>query len=256
MAVLGAGASAFDNAGTALEAGAAEVVVFVRRPHLPQVNKSKWTSFPGFLHGFARLDDAQRWGFYTYIFDEQVPPPYESVLRCDRHANFSIRFDAPWNDLIPDGDGVRILTPAGEARFDAAIVATGFDVDLIDRPELAAVRDQVLLWSDRITAQQAAAHPEAARFPYLGAGFELKERQPGSRPALRHLHLFNWGCTMSHGALAGDIPGLAIGAQRLARALVDDLFTADADSHYRNMLSHNEEELAPTRYFVPLEQRR
>ena len=83
--MLGAGASAFDNAAAALEAGAEELVMFARRPILPQVNKSKWTAFPGFLHGYASLDDARKWRFYTYIFSEQVPPPYESVLRCERH---------------------------------------------------------------------------------------------------------------------------------------------------------------------------
>ena len=90
VGILGAGSSAFDNAGEALEAGAAEVVMFARRPQLPQVNKSKWTAFPGFQHGYASLDDASRWRFYTYIFSEQVPPPYESVLRCEKHAGFSI----------------------------------------------------------------------------------------------------------------------------------------------------------------------
>src|SRR5207302_1859875 len=45
IGVLGAGASAFDNAAEALEAGAAQVVLFARRPILPQVNKSKWTAF-------------------------------------------------------------------------------------------------------------------------------------------------------------------------------------------------------------------
>ena len=43
IGILGAGSSAFDNAGEALEAGANEVVMFARRPILPQVNKSKWT---------------------------------------------------------------------------------------------------------------------------------------------------------------------------------------------------------------------
>ena len=47
IGVLGASASAFDNAAVALEAGAAEVRLFSRRPHLPQINKSKWASFPG-----------------------------------------------------------------------------------------------------------------------------------------------------------------------------------------------------------------
>src|SRR5271170_3695658 len=47
VGILGAGSSAFDNAGEALEAGA-QVVMFARRPRLPQVNKSKWAAFLGF----------------------------------------------------------------------------------------------------------------------------------------------------------------------------------------------------------------
>ena len=65
VGILGAGSSAFDNAGEALEAGAKEVVMFARRPVLPQVNKSKWTAFPGFQLGYSLLDDAQRWRFYS-----------------------------------------------------------------------------------------------------------------------------------------------------------------------------------------------
>src|SRR5205814_2474980 len=57
VGVLGAGASAFDNAAEALEAGAAQVALFARRPQLPQVNKSKWASFPGLQHGYAHLDN-------------------------------------------------------------------------------------------------------------------------------------------------------------------------------------------------------
>ncbi|MFT3802030.1 MAG: NAD(P)/FAD-dependent oxidoreductase [Burkholderiaceae bacterium] len=279
VAVLGAGASAFDNAAAALEAGAAQVDQFVRRPFLPQVNKSKWTSFPGFLHGFIDLDDARRWAFYTYIFDEQVPPPWESVQRCDRHPQFSLRFGHGWQRIDLDGDGMRItLTAAADAgtgngtgngngngncddagcatlAYDAAIVATGFDVDLTRRPELAGIAGDLLRWADRIGAERAAAHPEPARFPYLGDGFELRERVPGTAPGLRHVHLFNWGATMSHGAIAGDIPGLGLGATRLSHAIVKALFVADADRHYARMLAHNEDELAQTRRFVPLDER-
>ena len=67
---------------------------------LPQVNKSKWIVFPGFFLGYRELDDATRWQIYTYIFSEGVPPPHESVLRCDRHAGFAIQFDEPWLDVI------------------------------------------------------------------------------------------------------------------------------------------------------------
>ena len=52
VGVLGASASAFDNAAVALEAGAREVHLSSRRPHLAQINKSKWAAFPGFFHVF------------------------------------------------------------------------------------------------------------------------------------------------------------------------------------------------------------
>jgi len=256
IGVLGAGASAFDNAATALESGVAEATMFVRRPHLPQVNKSKWTAFPGFLRGFQALDDERRWRFYTYIFGQQVPPPHESVLRCDRHPGFSIRFGEPWLDVAPDEAGVTVTTARGAHRFEAVLLGTGFDVDLSRRPELAAFTGAIRLWGDRVSPHEAAAHPEAARFPYLGAGFEFNEREPGAAPALRDIHLFNWGATMSHGALAGDIPGLGIGAARCAEAIVRDLFLADADLHYQNLLGLDDAELKPTRYYVEPADRR
>ena len=249
VGVLGAGASAFDNAAEALEAGAAEVVLFARRPNLPQVNKSKWTAFPGFLHGYASLDDARRWRFYTYIFSEQVPPPYESVLRCERHPGFSIRFGEGWRDILP---GPRVVTAKGEHRFDAVIVCTGFDVNLMDRPEIAPIRDAIDTWRNHVSAAEAEKYPEESRFPYLGDAFQLS----GSNPELGRLHVFNWGSTMSHGALAGDIPGLEIGARRLATGIVRDLFVEDVDRHWERVQVHNEDELKPTRYFVPLQKRK
>ena len=251
VAVLGAGASAFDNAAEALEAGAEQVVLFARRPHLPQVNKSKWASFPGFLHGYAALDDLRRWRFYTYIFSEQVPPPYESVLRCEKHAGFSIRFGEGWRDIVPGREGVEIRTTTNAYSFDKAIVATGFDVNLTDRPEIAAFRDEIALWKDRIIPEEAAKFPEEARFPYLGDAFQLQ----GKDRRLGRVHVFNWGVTMSHGALAGDIPGIEIGCRRLAQGVVRDLFLEDADEYWQRVQKHNEDELKPTRYFIPLEKR-
>ena len=251
VAVLGVGSTAFDNAGTALEGGAAEVVMFARRAILPQVNKSKWTSFPGFFHGYVALPDAARWKFLNYVWDEQVPPPFESVLRCDAKPNFRLRLGTPWLDLAADADGVRVVTAEGSERFDYAILATGFDVDLMRRPELAALRPHVLTWADRVGAAEAARHAESARFPYLGDGFQLQERAPGACAAARQVHLFNWGAAMSHGQIAGDIPGLNVGVDRLVQAICRDFFVEDESRYFEVLQKHAEPELKTTRYYVP-----
>jgi cation diffusion facilitator CzcD-associated flavoprotein CzcO len=250
IGVLGASASAFDNAAAALETGAAEAHLFVRRPHLPQVNKSKWASFPGFFLGYRDLDDATRWQIYTYILSEAVPPPHESVLRCDRHAGFVVHLAEPWLDVIAAPDGVTVVTAKARYAFDAVILATGFSVDMAERPELAGFHDCIALWSDRVAREEAKQHPDLARFPYLGRGFELIERTPGAMPGLAHIHLFNAGATMSQAALAGDIPGMAFGANRLSQALAASLFGASIDALRAKMIAHDDRELESTRYFV------
>jgi FAD-dependent urate hydroxylase len=126
---------------------------------------------------------------------------------------------------------------------------------MMERPEVAAFREQAMTWADRVTTSEAEAHPEEARFPYLGDAFQLLGKTEGAAPALRNVHIFNWGCTMSHGALAGDIPGLAIGANRLAEGIVRDLFVADADRHFEALLAHEEEELKTTGQYVAKEKR-
>jgi cation diffusion facilitator CzcD-associated flavoprotein CzcO len=250
IGVLGASASAFDNAAVALETGVAEAHLFVRRRHLPQINKSKWTAFPGFFLGYRDLDDKMRWQIYTYIFSEAVPPPHESVLRCDRHAGFAVHFGEPWLDVIGSKHGVTVVTAKARYVFDTVILATGFSVHLAQRWELAGFHNKISLWADHVSPQEAEQHPEAARFPYLGPGFELMERTPGAVPGLPHIHAFNAGSTMSHGALAGDIPGLAFGANRLSEAIASSLLVVSVDTLWSNLHNHDDRELVPTRYFL------
>lgn len=249
LAVLGAGASAFDNAACALEAGA-RVQQFARRPVMPQINKSKAASFPGFLRGYAQLDDTRKWRFYTYIFDEQVPPPWETVRRCDAFDSFSLRLGCGWKDVQPLADGVNVTLSDGSVqRFDAVILGTGFDVDLLGRPELAPYSAHIDTWGHHVAPEQAAAHTEAARFPYLAPSFALQSADGTQAEAMGRIHLFNWGATMTHAALGSDIPGLGIGATRLAHAIVADLFVQDADLHWARMVAHNEAELLETRWY-------
>ncbi|MGD9886241.1 MAG: FAD/NAD(P)-binding protein [Reyranella sp.] len=255
IGVLGVLATAIDNAATALEAGAREAICYARRPHLPQVNKAKGISFPGFQRGMGVLDDDWRWKIYTYMLSAGSPPPHESVLRVQKLPGFSFRFAEPWIDVIIDKDGVTVKTSKAVERFDAVLFGTGFDVDVSRVGELAAFTPNVRLWSDMRAQAEARANAEAALYPYLGPGFELMEREAGRTPRLADIHLFNWGSILSHGALAGDIPGLQVGATRVVQAIAHDLFKADAARHVQTMFEQEDPELEPTDYFVPRDKR-
>ncbi|MBN9089343.1 MAG: NAD(P)/FAD-dependent oxidoreductase [Reyranella sp.] len=255
IGVLGVLATAIDNTATALEAGAREAICYARRPHLPQVNKSKGASFPGFQRGQGMLDDDWRWKIYTYMLSAGSPPPHESVLRVQKLPGFSFRFSEPWLDVIVDGDGVTVKTTKSVERFDVVLMGTGFDVDMSRRPEFAAFASNIKIWGDTRSPEDAKANGEAALYPYLGPGFELMEKEPGRTPLLSDIHLFNWGSILSQGALAGDIPGLFVGSPRLVQAISHSLFRADVAQHAENMFNQEDPELAPTDYYVPREKR-
>lgn len=255
IGILGVLATAIDNACTALEAGAREAICYARRPHLPQVNKSKGVSFSGFQRGQGMLDDDWRWRIYTYMLAAGSPPPHESVLRAQKLKGFCFRFAEPWLDMIVEADGVTVKTVKGTERFDAVLIGTGFDIDMSRVGELTDFTPNVKLWADVRSAREVKANAEAARYPYVGRGFELKEKVAGKTPRLKDIHLFNWGSILSQGALAGDIPGLFVGATRLVQALSHELFTADIERHVQNMYAVEDPELSPTDYFVPRDKR-
>ena len=255
IGVLGVLATAIDNAATALDAGAREAICYARRPHLPQVNKSKGVSFPGFQRGHGMLDDDWRWRIYTYLLAAGSPPPHESVLRAQKLPGFAFHFAEPWLDVIVDDTGVTVKTTSATERFDAVLFGTGFDVDIARRTEIASFAANVKLWGDARSLADTNANPDAALYPYLGPGFELIEKEPGRTPLLGNIHLFNWGSILSQGALAGDIPGLYVGSPRLVQAISHSLFKADVARHVENMFNQEDPELAPTDYFVPREKR-
>jgi cation diffusion facilitator CzcD-associated flavoprotein CzcO len=256
VAVLGANASAFDNSAVALENGAASVTMFCRRPFLPQVNKARWMGFSGFQHGFPSLGDEDRWRFSAFTSGIQMPPPHESVQRCLEHPGFTLLFGEPWEDVVADDSGVTIVTAKRRKFFDLAIFATGFGIDVGHRPELSPFRDEMALWQDRVSLDEAARHPQLARFPYLGPGFQFVEKRPGACPALSHLRAISYGAAMSYGALAGDIPGLAPAALQVSQSISRSLFLSDFDRYYLAMVQFEEPELEPTPFFVPVPERR
>src|SRR4029077_8169458 len=116
------------------------------------------------------------WKIYTYMLAAGSPPPHESVLRVQKVPGFAFRFAEPWLDVMIDGDAVTLKTSKAIERFDAVLFGTGFDVDPLPRPELASFAANIKLWSDARPPEEAKANAEAAAYPYLGPGFELREK--------------------------------------------------------------------------------
>jgi cation diffusion facilitator CzcD-associated flavoprotein CzcO len=243
VGVVGGSASAMDNAATALEAGAGSVDLFVRRTELPRINKFTGIGSPGVVHGFAGLPDDWKWRFLQYAMAEQTPPPRDSTLRVSAHANARFHLGSPLLRLEQAGEALRVTTPKGSYGLDFLIFATGFRQDLERRPEFAAFSPHIRLWQDRFAAPDGLDDEELATSPDLGPAFEFQERQPGTCAMLRYIHCFNHHATLSHGKLAGDIPAVSEGAQRLARGLAQSLFVEDRNLHYAALQAFDTPEL-------------
>ncbi len=243
VGVVGAGASAMDNAATALEGGAARLDMFVRRKELPPINKFTGIGSQGVVHGFAGLPDEWKWRFLNYAMSQQTPPPRPSVLRVSAFPQAHLHLESPIAGLEQIGDHIEVTTPKGRYPVDFLIFGTGFKIELANRPELASVAPHIRLWRDRFPAPAGMANAELEGSPDLGGAFEFLETEPGACPALSKIHCFNFPATLSHGKLTGDIPAISEGADRLARGIVRSLFVADREQHFENLQAFDTPEL-------------
>lgn len=232
VGVVGAGASAMDNAAAALEAGCARLDMFVRRAALPRVNKFTGIGSPGVVHGFAGLPDSWKWKFLDLVFRSQTPPPRESTLRVARHPHAHLHLGSPIRALSAEDGIIHLTTPRAVFELDFLILATGFRVDLAARPELALVAPHIRFWADRFTPAPEQENEELSTSPDLAPDFSFQEKASGSCPALARIHCFNYPATLSHGKLSGDIPAVSQGAQRLARGIARSLFVEDRALHF------------------------
>ncbi len=225
VAVLGAGASAFDNAATAAERGAAVVHQFVRRPVLPTVNVVRWMDFTAFLRNFPSLPDRLRAAYVRRFLEAPMPPPPETVQRVQRLANHRLHLGAALLDVREEAGQAVIETAAGVVRADLLICGTGFDVDLSLRPELTAFWPDVLLWRDRYVPAGPTDVIDRLidAYPYLGDAFQLRERSAGQAPWLRDIHVFSSAAVASFGPLGAGINGLKFNISRLVAGLARDL---------------------------------
>ncbi|MDR3536927.1 MAG: NAD(P)/FAD-dependent oxidoreductase [Acetobacteraceae bacterium] len=251
IAVIGGGPSAWDNAATALEAGAASAEMFVRRTQLPQVNKGRGSASPGFFEGWGALDPADKWAILAYMNDLQSPPPHETVRRALALPGFAIHLGTPVLAARRNGRHVLLDLPDRTVEADFLIVGSGFRIDLAQDPLLSPHCADIATWADRYTPPPDLVRADLGRFPWLGDGFELVPRNLQAAPSLGRVHLFNHGAMASLGAIASDIPGVNVGAERLASRLAQSLFREDIAAMRAGLEAFAEPELEGTPFFVP-----
>lgn len=257
VAVLGAGASAFDNASTALEAGAAEAVVCLRRKEIQRINPQHWMGKAGFLRHFADLNDDWKWRFMRHMFNYNIPAPQDAYNRLSRLAGAQIRQNAGWRAVRPvkgrEGDEVEIETTSGDTiRTDFLIAAVGFVVDFRLRPELEEFHHAIALWRDRYVPPKGEEDPAISSYPYLGPDFEMIEKVPGTAPYLGRIRNFSYGSFVSMGLSGAAISGLKFSVLRLVSGLTRSLFLEEVPALHQSFTSYAVPELVGP---VPFEAR-
>ena len=240
VAVLGAGASAVDNAAMALEAGAAEVVLFCRRPEPQLVQAYRWLTFAGFLRHLSDLDDAWRWRFMSTILGMREGFTQAGWDRCAAHPQFRLQTGSPWLGARLVGEAVELATPAGPHTADFLICGTGIVMDFACRPELARLAANIATWADRYTPPAAERDDRLAAFPYLGDDYALLPRQPGLTDWMADIHLFNIAATMSFGPSGSSINAMTSAIPKLVAGLTRGLFRADVEQHWQALRDYRE----------------
>lgn len=248
VAVLGAGASAFDNASTALEKGARSATVCIRRKEIQRINPQMWMGKPGFLSHYADLPDEMKWKFMRHMFRLNIPAPQPAYERLCSLPGASIRTNAAWKSvrMVDDGKGeeIEVLTAGGDTfRADYLIVAIGFVQSFKLRSELSYLADDIALWQDRFLPPNGELDAQIATHPYLGSNFEFTEKIPGTAPHLSRIYNFTYSALVSMGLSGAAISGFRYSVPRLVAGITRSLFLEDADTLLDQFRSYKEPEM-------------
>jgi cation diffusion facilitator CzcD-associated flavoprotein CzcO len=239
VAVIGAGASAFDAAATALEHGATEVHLYSRRTYVdypPPGTAAGFAPPPGLERGHANvvelayeLPDEVRWRNHRARENRAATVPLDSIARAVGQENFHLHLNSELSDVAAVGDRKVTAKVGGKVRrFDHVIAGTGYRVDLSNQPEFARIQQSIALWSDRFRPGAGEEDAAVGRYPYLGPGFEFLARTEADTIFLRNIHCFNLAASVSYGELVGDIASTVF-QPRLVSAIARDLFAEGID---------------------------
>ncbi len=227
VAVLGHGASAFDNANRALEAGASRVDLCFRRDRLPRVNPHRHLETAGTMTHYPRLDPATRWRIARHFRAADQPPPRRAFEAALAHPRFHLHPASPWLSVSMERDGVAVETPRATILCDHLLCATGVGVDLASRPELTSLAPAVALWRDRYVPPADEADDRLAAYPFLDHDFSFTPRHEDDA-WVGQVFCFNGAAAVSQGPHATSISGHRHAVPRLVRGVTERLFRQQA----------------------------
>lgn len=242
IAILGGGASAFDNAQHALGEGTAEAHVFLRRSEIPRINPIRHMEQSGVVRHFAGLDDARKYVAISHFINHSQPPTNDTFERAAAYPGFRLHLGAPWTGVRETADAIEVTTPKGVFPFDFLILSTGLRTDVALRPELASVAGEIARWSDRYTSPAGAANPLVDDHPYLGASFEFTGKTPEADAKVHGMFAFNYSALASLGLSASALSGMKAALPRLVEGIARQLFLDDQDALLADYMGYAEPE--------------
>jgi cation diffusion facilitator CzcD-associated flavoprotein CzcO len=239
VAVIGAGATAFDNAATALEACAAEVHLLCRRAKIQVIQPYRWLTFRGFLRHFCDLDDVWRWRFMRAILELREGFPQATWDRCARFSNFHLHEGSPVEAAHEVGDLIQLQTPEGALSAHFVICGAGTEIDFTERGELKKCAGNIATWADRYQPPDDEQSPRLGRYPYLADDYAFTERIAGATPWISNIHLFAFASTMSFGPSGSSINAMTTAIPKLVYGLTRGLFRADVERHWNSFKAYD-----------------
>jgi FAD-dependent urate hydroxylase len=242
VAILGGGASAFDNANFALSEGVGEAHVFVRRKEMPRINPIRQMEVSGLIERFHTLSDADKYAAIAHFFKHNQPPTNDTFKRASSWPGFNLHLGAPWLDVEATDEGAVVTTPQGKFTFDFLIISTGLLTDPALRPELRLIESHIARWGDRYKAPQEVANPVLDMHPYLSPGFAFLSRHERGKKLLHGFFAFNYSALISCGLSASALSGMRFGIPKLVSAVANQLFLDDREEILKDFFEYSKVE--------------
>lgn len=242
VAILGAGAGAFDNALVCARHGASQVTILSRRERLVSVNPHKWLGFNLFLRSFSHLENADKWRFAKKIFAMGQLPPKHTFDAAMEHPAIFVRTRSQLQALKLCDDAISLDLSGEHLMVDHLVVAAGFKVDLAARPELGLIEPLIKRWGDLPdVSPQDQLERELAAYPFLGSGFQFLPRRQEDE-FVERIFCFNYGAFLSQGLSGASITGLKYGVDKIVSEISRQIFRERTEFYYRNLENYHEEE--------------